>query len=421
MPSARGIARIKMKTLYLDLSVPRILVTRALARVWRGAYFAPTACLHLAQFPDPPLPTPAWARVKNSLCGICGSDLHQLLVDADLDVAPVALPSHQRIYLGHEMVGVITETGAAVKDFRVGDRVVRWGRGDDCLARGLENLCPACARGHRVLCENASDAREHPLCGGGFGDSYITPASVLLRVPDALSDEQAILIEPTAVAIHAVSRLQDPKGFRKPVGSREQVLVIGCGVIGLVIIQVLRVMEPHCEITALAEFEWQAELARAFGATHTILAREDAYSRVAALTGAKLYAPRAQNKMLLGGFDIIFDVVGNQTTLNNALRWTRANGTVVLVGVNLHRLKLDVTPVWYQEVNLVGAVGHDVLRWRGEQSSTFALAMRWLQAGTLKTEKLVTHRFPLEEYREAFRVALDKKKARSIKVAFQMD
>ncbi len=409
-----------MKTLYLDLAVPRILVTRALARVWRGAYFARTSCLHFAEFPDPPLPAPAWVRVKNSMCGICGSDLHQLLVDADLDVAPVALPSHQRIYLGHEMVGVVAETGAAVKNFRVGDRVVRWGRGDDCIARGLENLCPACARGHRVLCENASDARDHPLIGGGFGDSYITPASVLLRVPDALRDEQAILIEPAAVAIHAVSRALDPKGFRKPFGSDAQTLVIGCGVIGLLLIQVLRVMEPAWEITALAEFEWQAALAREFGATHTFLAREDGYQRVAELTNAKLYAPRAQNKMLLGGFDVIFDVVGNQTTLNHALRWTRANGAVVLVGVNLHRLKLDVTPVWYQEVNLVGAVGHDVIRWRGEEISTFALAMRWMQAGSLKTEKLVTHRFTLDEYRQAFRVALDKRDARSIKVAFEL-
>lgn len=408
-----------MKTMVLDVSVPRIVLTRALARFWRGAYFAPTSCLHLKQFPDPPLPAPAWVRVKNHLCGICGSDLHQLFVDADLDVAPVALPSHQRIYLGHEMIGTITETGAHVNNFRVGDRVVRWGRGDDCIARGLENLCRACARGHRVLCENASDARKHHLVGGGFGDSYITPASVLLHVPDALRDEQAILIEPAAVAIHAVSRLQDVTGFRNPV-TFQRVLVIGCGVIGFLVIQVLRAMEPNCEITALAEFEWQAELAREFGATHTLLVSEDGYKRVAELTEAKLYAPRVNNKMLLGGFDVTFDIVGNQSSLNNALRWTRANGTVVLVGVNLHRMKLDVTPVWYQEVNLIGAVGHDMVMWNGERISTFELAMRWMLGSKIKTEKLVTHRFPLDAYREAFRVALDKRNARSIKVAFAL-
>lgn len=402
-----------MKTMYLDVSVPRILFTRALARVWRGAYFAPTSCLHFGQFPDPPLPAPDWVRVKNSMCGICGSDLHQLLTDADLDVAPVALPSHQRTFLGHEMIGVITEAGAEVENLRIGDRVVRWGRGDDCIARGLGALCPACARGHRVLCENASDTREFHLVGGGFGDSYISPARVLLPVPGALCDKQAILIEPAAVAIHAVSRrIPQP---------RERVLVLGCGVIGFLVIQVLRAIEPNCEITALAEFEWQAELASEFGAAHTVLVNENGYRRVAELTGAKLYAPHAGNKMLLGGFDVVFDIVGIPQTLNNALRWTRANGTVVLVGVNLHRMKLDVTPVWYQEVNLIGAVGHDIVTYKEQRISTFELAMRWMLDGKIKTEKLVTHRFPLGEYRKAFQAALNKKESRSIKVAFSME
>lgn len=402
-----------MHTMYLDLSVPRILFTRALGHFSREAYFAPTSCLHLAELPNAPLPAPDWVRVKNHLCGICGSDLHQLLVDADLDVAPVALPSHQRIYLGHEMVGTIVEAGSAVKDFKPGDRVVRWGRGDDCIARGLTSLCPACARGHRVLCENASEPRLHDPVGGGFGDSYVTPASVLLRVPDALNDTQAILIEPAAVAIHAA--------LRHALAPNERVLVIGCGVIGFLLIQALHGIQPVCEITAVAEFDWQAKLAKQYGACHTFLARENGFERAAQITGAKLYGVRRNNQMLLGGFDATYDVVGTTTTVNNALRWTRAGGTVILVGVNLHRMKLDVTPVWYQEVNLIGAVGHDVVNWNGESVSTFELAMRWMCDGILHTDGLVTHRFPLRAYRDAFKVALDKQHYRSIKVAFEME
>ena len=124
--------------------------------------------------------------------------------------------------------------------------------------------------------------------------------------------------------------------------------------------------------------------------------------------------------MLLGGFDLIFDVVGIESTLNNALRWTRAGGTVVLVGVNLHRMRLDVTPIWYQEVDLIGAVGHDVVTWEGETLSTFELAMRWMQMGKLDCDKLLTHRFPLDDYREAFLTATDKQACRSIKVAFDL-
>ncbi|RME40306.1 MAG: hypothetical protein D6796_17370, partial [Caldilineae bacterium] len=369
--------------------------------------------LHLSILPDPPLPRPDWVRVQNRLCGICGSDLHQIFLDTGLDVAPVALPAHRRIYLGHEMVGVVTETGAAVTGLSVGERVVRWGRANDCRARGLADLCPPCRRGHRVLCERASEPLAHEPIGGGFGDSFITPAATLLPVPDALSDEQAIFIEPAAVAIHAA--------FRRPPQAGERVLVIGCGTVGYLLVQALRALQPACHIAAVAQFPWQADLARRYGAGHVFLAGDDGFAEVARLTGGKVYAGRGGNRMLIGGFDVVFDVVGVETTLNHALRWTRAGGTVVLVGVHLHRMRLDVTPVWYQEVSLVGAVGHDVQEWEGERLSSFELAMRWMQSGLLTTGGLLTHRFPLSEYRQAFRAAVDKAQFRSVKVAFRMD
>jgi len=396
----------------LQVSVPRILLTRLLGRIFQAAYFAPISPLRLLDLPDPPLPAPDWVRVRNRMCGVCGSDLHQLFVDAGLDVAPVALPSHQRIYLGHEMVGEVVEVGEAVKDFAVGDRVVRWGRADDCRARGRSDLCPACARGRRVLCEHASAPREHHPIGGGFGDSFITPASTLLPVPDDLSDEQAIFTEPAAVAIHAA--------HRRPVEAGERVLILGCGTIGFLLIQSLLASQPACEITALAQFPWQADLALEYGAQHVFLASDDGFAEVARLTGARLYEGRAGNRMLLGGFDLVFDVVGAESTLNDALRWTRAGGAVVLVGVNLHPIRLDVTPVWYQEVDLVGTVGHGMVTWEGETLPAFELAMRWMQTGELKCEKLLTHRFPLDAYRRAFAVAVDKQGYRSIKVAFEM-
>jgi len=401
-----------MRTMVLELSVPRILLTRLLGRVSRAAYFWPTSPLRLIDLPDPPLLAPGWVRVRNRLCGVCGSDLHQIFLDAGLDVAPVALPSHRRTYLGHEMVGEVIEVGDVGTGLDVGDRVVRWGRADDCRARGRQELCHACARGHRVLCEHASEPRDHEPVGGGYGDSFVTPTATLLPIPDPLTDEQAILVEPAAVAIHAA--------WRRPPEAGERVLVMGCGTIGFLLIQALRTLQPACVITAVAEFPWQAEMALLRGAQQVFLARDDGYVQVARLTGAKLYEGRAGNRMLVGGMDVIYDVVGAAATLNSALRWTRARGTVVLVGVHLHRMTLDLTPVWYQEVNLLGVVGHDVVTWQGDQVSTFELAMRWMQEGKLDTRGLVTHRFPLEAYRQAFAVAVEKDKYRSIKVAFDL-
>jgi threonine dehydrogenase-like Zn-dependent dehydrogenase len=396
----------------LDFSAPKMLLTQLMGRVSRRAYWGSTSPLRLVNLPDPRLPASDWVRVRNRLCGICGSDLHQIYLDAGLDVAPVALPAHQRIYLGHEMVGEIIELGDAVEGFTVGDRVVRWGRADDCLARDREELCPACTRGHRVLCQFASEPKEHPPIGGGFGDSFVTPASTLVPVLEGLADEQSIFTEPVAVAIHAA--------WRRPPEPGDRVLVLGCGTIGFLLIQVARILQPACQITALAQFLWQAEMAKTFGADHVMLASDDGFVQTARLTGARLYEGRAGNRMLLGGFDLVYDVVGTESTLNNALRWTRAGGTVVLVGVNLHRMKLDITPVWYQEVNLIGAVGHDVVHWEGECVSTFELAMRWIGNGAVASEELLTHRFPLDAYRQAFAAAVDKARHRSVKVAFEI-
>ncbi|MCW5852506.1 MAG: alcohol dehydrogenase catalytic domain-containing protein [Anaerolineae bacterium] len=401
-----------MQTMYIDLSIPRIALTRALGRVSPAAYFGPTSPLHLATLPDPPLPAPDWVRVRNRLCGICGSDLHQIFVDADLDVAPLALPAHRRIYLGHEMVGVVTEVGEGVKDFKLGDRVVRWGRGHDCIARGDPDPCPWCQRGQRVLCERASEAAAHEAVGGGFGEGFVTPASTLIPVPDNVPDEAAIFTEPAAVAIHAASRRLPKPG--------EKVLVLGCGPIGFLLIQALRAFQPACHITALAQFDWQADLATCLGAESVILTRQDTYAEVAQRTGARLYSGRSSNRMLMGGFDVVFDVVGTGATLTDALRWTRAGGTVVLVGALLHRLRVDLTPVWYQEVTLVGAVGHGQSVWDGITLPDFELALQWMQTGRLQTAPLLTHVFPLAEYRRALATAVDKQRYRSVKVAFDL-
>jgi len=403
-----------MKTMYLEATPARMVATKTLGRVWKGAYFSPISPLHLVDMPDPPLPLPTWARVHNRLCGVCGSDLHQIFLDADMTVAPIALPSHRRIYPGHEMVGVITELGSEVNDLEVGQRVVRWGRGDDCRARGRKELCPACQRGHRVLCEHASDPREREPVGGGFGDSFIFPAVSLIPVPDGLSDEQAIFTEPAAVAIHAA--------WRRPPRPGEKLLVIGCGTIGCLLLQALRKRCSDCDITAVVQFDWQGEMALTLGANRFLIGVANVYAQAPDLTGARVYSGMFNNIMLLGGWDAIYDVVGIPATLNHALRWARAGGDVVLVGATLHRMKLDLTPVWYQEVTLIGCVGHDIVTWEGREIGTFQLAMQWMLSGDIRTDLLLTHRFPLEDYRRAFAVATtEKARERSVKVAFEFN
>ncbi|MGH2628208.1 MAG: hypothetical protein ACRDHY_16335, partial [Anaerolineales bacterium] len=106
-------------------------------------------------------------------------------------------------------------------------------------------------------------------------------------------------------------------------------------------------------------------------------------------------------------------------TLSDALRWTRARGAVVLVGIDLRFVKADLTPVWHQEVELVGASGYGPESWRGRTIHTFELVMEMLQEGALRGDGLITHRFPLADYRRAIATALDKRTG-SIKVTFDL-
>jgi D-arabinose 1-dehydrogenase-like Zn-dependent alcohol dehydrogenase len=237
----------------------------------------------------------------------------------------------------------------------------------------------------------------------------------LFRIPPDMEDDQAVLLEPTAVAVHAVLRRLPRAG--------EKVLIVGAGTIGLLTLQVVRALAPQAEVSVLPRYDFQIEQAMSMGAAHILYAR-DSYESIEKTTGAHLHAGAFGNKMLLGGYDVIYDTVGSQQTVHDSLRWARAGGTVVMVGVNLHRLKLDLSPVWFQEVNLVGTMGHGMENWpvgTTQQRSTFAIASDLIVNGLIHPEKLITHRFALSNFREALETAADKKKSRAIKVIFDAD
>jgi len=196
------------------------------------------------------------------------------------------------------------------------------------------------------------------------------------------------------------------------------VLVLGCGVIGLLTLAVTRALAPEARIYALARYDFQADAAVRLGADE-VLRERNPYPRVAQLTGARLYQGFLGNKMLLGGFDVVYDCVGTARTINDALRWTRAGGTLVLVGIEFHRLKADLTPVWYQEVQLIGTVYHGAEEWEGRRLSDFDIVVHLMREGRLQTDGLITHRFPLSAYRKAIAAATEKRRSGAIKVVLE--
>jgi threonine dehydrogenase-like Zn-dependent dehydrogenase len=389
-----------MRTVCFEKNIPKGLLVKALRPVWPNVVFTPLSLTRLVDVPEPPLPGPRWVRVRNWLSGICATDLHMLSVEADPRASPAALPSSERVYLGHEVVGQVSEVGSGVTSLKVGDRVIMDHEAPNCISQGIEPPCRHCQQANYLLCENASLGQGPCGVGGGWGDGFTAHEAGAYHVPDDLDDEAAVLIEPLSVAVRAALR-------RLP-RADEQALVVGCGIIGLAVIQAVRALSPGCRVTAMARHPQQVQMAHQLGADR-VLAGEDPYEATARITGGKLYDGMLGNRAILGGFDVVYDCVGSARTLQDSLRWARAGGTVVLTGAHLELMHLDLTPVWYQEVNLVGTLGHGREEWNGGELSTYDLTAELLRQGKLTAEGLITHRFPLERWPEAVRAAADKR------------
>ncbi len=400
-----------MRTIYFEKNIPKVLLVKALRPIWPGVVFSALSPTQFEEVDEDSLPGANWIRVQNLLCGICATDLHLLLAEADPKFAGSALPGNERIFLGHEVVGVVSEVGTGVTSLQEGDRVIMDSRAvmsPTCLSQELEKVCRHCREGNYQLCENASLGQGPTGVGGGWGEFYTAHVSEVYPVPDEIDDEQAMLMEPLSVGVRsALVNLPHPD---------DKVLVLGCGVIGLCVLQAVRALSPSCQITAMARYPQQIEMARHLGADG-VISSEDPYEAAARITGAHLYTGPFKNRMLLGGFDVVYDCVGSSQSVEDSLRFARAGGTVVLVGVSMEPLRFDLSPVWYQEVNLVGSVAHGMEEWNGRRISTYDLTCELLLDGKLKTQGLITHKFPLEDWQKAIETARDKRTG-AIKVVF---
>lgn len=395
-----------MKALYVDFDLRRVVALTLAKTVSRRAAFAPFAPLRFRDVPEPRLPGPRWIKVRNAMCGLCASDIHFVFMDIDVGCFPAAAPGVPRKYLGHELVGEVVEAGPEVSNVAVGDRVAMRIDWPSCFQQELEPPCRQCASGSYMLCENVG-RQPAPLvdAGCGFSPFMVMHRSQPFRVPSRLSDDEAVLLEPTAVAVHAVMRRAPKPG--------EKVLVIGSGTIGLLTLAAAKALEPSCRVSCVARYPFQGEQARRMGADAVLADGKELYPKAAEATGARFIEGPFANRILLGGYDLVYDSVGNDRSLRDALRLARAGGAVVLVGVNFRPGRLDYSPIWYQEVDLVGANCH-ATEPTGENS--FAIAARLLSEKAVRVEGMVTHRFPLAEYRRAIDAFCDKARSRAIKI-----
>ncbi len=410
-----------MRTIEIGVRPVPYFVCKLVGRFFPPFYWSGVSNVKLRRVPEPELLGPDWVRVRPILSGICANDLAGVTLKHSFDSFMSAFASFP-IGLGHEVVGRVVEVGEAVTEVEVGQRVTV----DPylhCRIRGIDPPCPSCQRGEYPTCQNFHEGDLPPGTGigsnnftrGTWSDYFLAHRLQLLPVRDGISDEQAVLMDLVGCSLHALTKHLPADG--------ETVIVYGCGSLGLGLIGCLRALGVGARVLAIARYPFQGELAGHFGADEVLvgLKQKALFDRVAELTGGKVYTGfLPTGRMLTGGADIVFDCVGNTRTLGNSMKFTRPHGTMVVVGIGYPE-RVDWTPVWLQEIHILGSVGQGIEEWQGERLHSTALLQRLILEGGLDPGPLLTHRFALEDYGRAFATVLGKGRARAVKVAFEFE
>jgi L-iditol 2-dehydrogenase len=310
--------------------------------------------LSIEEVPTPTL-GPGDVLVRVRACGICGSDVHGFDGSTGRRRPP--------IIMGHEAAGEVAETGMAVTGWKTGDRVTM----DSTISCGL---CWHCRRGESNLCDerrvlgvSCEDYRRD----GAFAEFVAVPERILHRLPDGLAFEPSAMVEAVSVAVHAVRNARLEKG--------SSVAVVGSGMIGLLVIQVLK--NAGCRpVIAIDLDDSRLELARRLGATAGI--------------NSGSVPPAAAVRQLTGGrgADAVFEVVGLSSTFGTALECVRKAGRVILVG-NLHaNVEMPLQAVVTREISLVGSCAS-----AGEYPESLEL----IASGKVDVASFISATPPLEE------------------------
>jgi L-iditol 2-dehydrogenase len=306
---------------------------------------------------DFPVPTlrPDEVLVRVRACGICGSDVHGMDGSSGRRIPP--------IIMGHEAAGVIDEVGASVTNWKKGERVTF----DSTVSCGE---CWYCRRGEVNLCENrrvlgvsCGEYRRH----GAFAEYIAVPARILYRLPENVSFDQAAMVEAVSVAVHAVERT--------PLKPDASAVVVGTGMIGLLIVQVLRARGCG-KIIAIDLDKEKLKLASKFGATHTIEASEaDMPEKIRTLTSGR-------------GADAAFEVVGLPATVKTAIESVRKGGSITLVGNLKPQVELPLQSVVTRELTLIGTCA---------SAGEYPACLDLISSGKVNVTDFISATPPLEE------------------------
>ena len=401
-----------MSTLLFERSLPRYAAARVVSSFasGRGAGVGP---LRLVERDAPAVPAEGWVHVDPLLSGICGSDLATL--DGRSSRYFEGIVSFPFVP-GHEVVGLAGGTRVVLQPVL------------GCAARGIEPMCPACQAGHIGNCGYLAFGHIRPglqtgYCadtGGGWSTSgLVAHQSQLFAVPDALSDTDAVMVEPLSCAVHAV--------LAAPIEEGDVVAVLGAGTLGLLVTAALthlssigRCPSPSVLLVG-AKYSHQQRLAREFGCTEALppdqLPRSvRRHTRSLSFGGAS-----GVTATLSGGAGVVIDCVGSAESIAQSLAMVRPRGTVSLVGMP-GKITVDLAPLWHREVRLAGAYAYGTERVgdlpRRGTTPTFDLAFE--VAAATGVGRLVSATYPLTRFEDAVAHAGSAGRRGAVKIAFDV-
>ncbi len=413
-----------MKALVYNISPARWIACKAIGRVWPSVFWSPLSSLKYTDIPKPELPSDDWVLLRTKLGGICGTDM-AMLTQRTHPANIVRTLTSFPIALGHENVAMVEAVGGDVSEWKQGDRVV-CEPSLSCVPRGIKPPCAQCAAGHFSLCESFV-GRGHldkgtmiglnAFTSGSWSPYFIAHKSQLYRVPEELSDEQAVLVDPLACSLHAVLRRVPTNG--------EGVLVVGAGIIGQGVLMGIRALGSRANVSIIARSDNQVDALVASGADDVIVAPRDLsrgglFERVAGQLRTQRVKGQFGNQWMIGGADVVFDCVGTGESLANAMKFCRGRGTVVAAGTS-HIALVDTTALWFSELSVLGAYGRQFEDFDGKRRHTYEIVFDMIKKGQLDISGLRVETFSPSQYRKAFS-AVGRRSANGVcKIAFRHD
>jgi threonine dehydrogenase-like Zn-dependent dehydrogenase len=410
-----------MKAIVFEYKLRKLALSRILGIFGLKYYLTKYGCIQYKEVPEPELLADDYVVIRTHYCGICGSDTKQSFLDGNMDNPMTAIISWPQI-LGHEVVGPIERVGKKSK-LKVGDRVVLnpW---LSCLPRGISPPCKSCQEGKNTLCRNFKKGILAPgihtgnsaTATGGFAELVPAHDSMAIPVPDSLTWKQAVLSDPFSVALHSILKVRPQPG--------SVCVVYGCGNLGLLTVDILKNVFEDLTVLAIARFPQQKEMAKKFGADQIIdpFPANKVIEKIGDYLNCDVYYPNKKRPWLIEGVDYLFDTVASKETLETGIRITKArdrtrpgSGTIVVTGVSSPK-RYEWTPIYFKDLRIIGSNAFAVEEFEGHREHAYYHYFRFLEEGRVDPSEMVSHVFPVTQYRDALVATRNQGKSGAMKV-----